>query len=241
VAYRKGPTRRASGPARNRRNSAWTASAPQRRALGPSVKTLEHQPLRVYKTFSCLTRMPLPTRPSRVQSAARTVAVGVVAGLAASWVKASSEPLSRHCSNGSCRPDTSAKDFVGADPTGQLERMRHAELAARLSRRFRHVELGRRECLKALKAIHSGLGAGLGVGYVVAARRWPATTLGVGAPVAKALQARSTRRARAWQSPAGPARLALFDGERDKQRRSLSDGAGHVDCSSERVDAVGDA
>ena len=40
---------------------------------------------------------------------------------------------------------------------------------------------------------------------------------------------------------AGRARLALFDGQRDKQRRSLPDGARYFDRPAERVDTVSEA
>jgi uncharacterized membrane protein YagU involved in acid resistance len=106
-------------------------------------------------------------------------AKGVIAGLVASWVKALTEPRLQALAERILPPSLSQKQDVGADPSGHPENMPPAVLLDRAT-----VALGHRltvsQRLRAQQVIHYGMGAGLGVAYNAAARRWPAASLGRG-------------------------------------------------------------
>lgn len=105
---------------------------------------------------------------------------GVIAGLAASWVKALTEPRLQALAEAILPPSPSQKQDVGADPSGHPENMPPAAVVDRAS-----IALGHRltvaQRLRAQNVIHYGMGAGLGVAYSAAVRRWPAASLGRGA------------------------------------------------------------
>ena len=107
-------------------------------------------------------------------------AKGVIAGLVASWVKALTEPRLQAVAEAILPPSPSQKQDVGADPSGHPENMPPAVLVDRAT-----LALGRRltvpQRLRAQQMIHYGTGAGLGVAYGAAARRWPGAARGGGA------------------------------------------------------------
>jgi putative membrane protein len=106
-------------------------------------------------------------------------AKGVIAGLVASWVKALTERRLQVLAERILPPSPSQKQDVGADPSGHPENMPPAVLVDRAT-----VALGHRltvpQRLRVQNVIHYGTGAGLGVAYNAAARRWPAASLGRG-------------------------------------------------------------
>jgi putative membrane protein len=106
-------------------------------------------------------------------------AKGVIAGLVASWVKALTEPRLQALAEAVLPPSPIQKQDVGADPSGHPENMPPAVLVDRAS-----LALGRRltvpQRLRAQHVIHYGMGAGLGLAYDAAARRWSAASLGRG-------------------------------------------------------------
>jgi uncharacterized membrane protein YagU involved in acid resistance len=106
-------------------------------------------------------------------------AEGVIAGLAASWVKALTEPRLQALAEALLPPSPSQKEDVGADPSGHPENMPPAVLVDHAT-----VALGRRltvsQRLRAQHLIHYGMGAALGLAYNAAVRRWPAASLGRG-------------------------------------------------------------
>ena len=106
-------------------------------------------------------------------------AKGVIAGLVASWVKALTEPRLQALAEAILPPSSSEKEDVGADPSGHPENMPPAVLVDRVT-----VALGRRltvpQRLRAQQVIHYGTGAGVGLAYDAAARRWSAASLGRG-------------------------------------------------------------
>jgi len=106
-------------------------------------------------------------------------AQGVIAGLAASWVKAFSEAQLQTAAERILPPSAAQKQEVGADPAGRPENMPPAVLVGRLAAALGHpLTDGQR--LRAQQAIHYGFGAGLGVAYSVAATRWRGATRGRG-------------------------------------------------------------
>ena len=100
-------------------------------------------------------------------------AKGVTAGLAASWVKALTEPRLQALAEAILPPSPSQKQDVGADPSGHPENMPPAVLVDRVTLAVGH-RLTVAQRLRAQNVIHYGTGAGLGVAYSAAARRWPA-------------------------------------------------------------------
>jgi uncharacterized membrane protein YagU involved in acid resistance len=107
-------------------------------------------------------------------------AKGVIAGLVASWVKALTEPRLQALAEAILPPSPTQKQDVGADPSGHPENMPPAVLVERAT-----VALGRPltvpQRLRAQHVIHYGMGAGLGLAYDAAARRWPVASLRRGA------------------------------------------------------------
>jgi uncharacterized membrane protein YagU involved in acid resistance len=98
-------------------------------------------------------------------------AIGVIAGVVASWVKALTEPRLQALAEAILPPSPSQKQEVGADPRGHPENMPPAVLVDRAT-----VALGHRltvpQRLRAQQLIHYGTGAALGVAYSAAADRW---------------------------------------------------------------------
>jgi putative membrane protein len=104
---------------------------------------------------------------------------GVIAGLVASWVKALTEPRLQALAEAILPPSPSQKQDVGADPSGHPENMPPAVLVDRATGALDH-RLTVPQRLRAQQVIHYGMGAGLGLAYDAAARRWPAASSGRG-------------------------------------------------------------
>ncbi len=120
------------------------------------------------------------TRPNARRPVA--VAVGVVAGATASWVKSVSEPPLQRLGERLFPPTLDQKALLGADVTGRPERMPPAVLIRRLSRWTggRGIDEGRSTEL--MPAIHYGFGMGFGVAYSLLGQRRPEATMAVGVP-----------------------------------------------------------
>jgi uncharacterized membrane protein YagU involved in acid resistance len=116
-------------------------------------------------------------------------AQGTIAGLGASWIKALTEPRLQSVAERIVPPSPAQKREVGADPTGRPENMPPAFLANRTAVALGHGELTTRQRLRAQETIHYGFGAGLGIAYSAAARRWPVASAGRGALAGLALYA----------------------------------------------------
>lgn len=108
-------------------------------------------------------------------------AQGVIAGLAAAWVKALSEPRLQAAAERILPPSPAQKQQVGADPTGRPDNMPPAVLVGRAAMALGHGELTAHQRVNAQEVIHYAFGAALGVGYRAAASRWPAASRGRGA------------------------------------------------------------
>ncbi len=118
-------------------------------------------------------------------------ATGVIVGLAASWIKALSEPALQSVAERILPPSPEQKLEVGADISGHPENMPPAVLAARAVRAIDHDDLSAQQRIRVQLAIHYGFGAGLGVAYCAAAHRWPETRLGRGSLAGLAIYAGS--------------------------------------------------
>ena len=117
----------------------------------------------------------------------KTVAGGVGVGIAASWVKAFSEPRLQELFERLVQPTAAEKELVGADISGHPERMPPAEVADRLVRQVRGHGLSRQQRVSVLKPVHYTFGAVLGVAYVWAARRSPTVARQLGVPAGLAI------------------------------------------------------
>jgi uncharacterized membrane protein YagU involved in acid resistance len=116
-------------------------------------------------------------------------AQGTIAGLGASWIKALTEPRLQSVAERILPPSPAQKREVGADPAGRPENMPPAVLANRISVALGLGELTAHQRLRAQETIHYGFGAGLGIAYSAAARRWPVASAGRGALAGLALYA----------------------------------------------------
>ena len=113
---------------------------------------------------------------------------GVIAGLAASWIKALTEPRLQTVTERILPPAPSQKLDVGADPSGHPENMPPAVLVDRVTNALGH-RLTVAQRLRVQNLIHYSMGAGLGVAYTAAARRWPAARTGRGSLAGLAIYA----------------------------------------------------
>jgi putative membrane protein len=123
-----------------------------------------------------------PGRRIAKTSIGKTVTIGTAVGIAASWVKALSEPRLQVLFERLVRPTAAEKELVGADISGHPDRMPPADVADRLAERFRGHGLSRQQRVSVLNPVHYTFGAALGVAYVGAARRWPSVTRELGVP-----------------------------------------------------------
>ncbi len=121
-------------------------------------------------------------RRSETIAIGRTLTIGAAVGIAASGVKAVSEPRLQQLFERLVRPTAAEKELVGADVSGHPERMPPAEVADRIARRVKGHGLSRQQRVSVLNPVHYTFGAALGVAYVMAARRWPAATRDLGVP-----------------------------------------------------------
>jgi putative membrane protein len=119
----------------------------------------------------------------------RRQAQGVIVGLAASWVKAQSEPPLQAAAERILPPSPAQKQEVGTDPTGRPENMPPAVVADRVVRSLGHCGLTAPQRVRAQNVMHYGFGAGLGLAYNVATSRWPAASRGRGALAGLAIYA----------------------------------------------------
>jgi putative membrane protein len=115
----------------------------------------------------------------------------ILVGLGASWIKALTEPRLQSVAERILPPSAAQKQEVGADPAGRPENMPPAVLANRAAVALGHGELSVDQRLRVQEAIHYGFGAGLGVAYSAAARRWRVVTRGGGALAGLAIYAGS--------------------------------------------------
>jgi uncharacterized membrane protein YagU involved in acid resistance len=106
---------------------------------------------------------------------------GIIVGLGASWIKALTEPRLQSVAERILPPSPAEKQEVGADPGGRPANMPPAVLANRTAVALGHGGLTARQRLRAQDAIHYGFGAGVGVAYSVAAKRWRVVSRGRGA------------------------------------------------------------
>ena len=120
-------------------------------------------------------------------STSATAAVGVAAGLGASWIKVLVEAPMQRAGEKVFPPHPGQKDAVGADPGGHPERMPPAHIAGGAWLRLTGEQLGREELLKVQTVIHYTFGAAVGAAYALLARRFPAVTGGGGAPAGAVL------------------------------------------------------
>jgi uncharacterized membrane protein YagU involved in acid resistance len=125
-------------------------------------------------------------RPNELNMAC---AQGVVAGVAASWVKVLTEPPLQAAAEEILPPTPSQKQEVGADPTGRPDHMPPAVIAERVAVALRHRGLSTPQRLRVQRVIHYGFGAGLGVAYTAAANRWNGASRGRGALAGLAIYA----------------------------------------------------
>ena len=116
-------------------------------------------------------------------------ACGAIVGVAASWVKALTEPPLQAAAERLLPPSPAEKLEVGADPTGHPENMPPAVLADRAVMALYRHGLSGPERLRVQRVIHYGTGAGLGVAYWAVATRWPAARRGRGALAGLAIYA----------------------------------------------------
>jgi putative membrane protein len=105
---------------------------------------------------------------------------GVIGGLVASWVKALTEPRLQTVAERILPPTAAQKEEVGADPGGRPENMPPAVLANRVAVAVGYGGLTVPQRIRLQQVLHYSTGAGLGVGYSAAAKRWPVATSGRG-------------------------------------------------------------
>jgi putative membrane protein len=105
---------------------------------------------------------------------------GVVAGVLASWVKAISEPRLQVVAERLVPPSAAQKQEVGADPGGHPENLPPAVVVGRVAMAFGHEGVTDEKRVRVQRVIHYSFGAGLGVAYTAAAKRWTAVSRGAG-------------------------------------------------------------
>jgi putative membrane protein len=128
-----------------------------------------------------------PARRFTSTSSVNTVVIGSAVGIAASWVKALSEPRLQALFERLVRPTAGEKELVGADISGHPERMPPAEVADRLARRVCGHGLSQQQRVSVLNPVHYTFGVALGMAYVEAARRWPTVACDLGVPAGLAI------------------------------------------------------
>ncbi|HUA45780.1 MAG TPA: DUF1440 domain-containing protein [Solirubrobacteraceae bacterium] len=114
---------------------------------------------------------------------------GVIAGVLASWVKAFSEPRLQVVAERLLPPSAAQKLEVGADPGGHPENMPPAVIVGRVASALGRPGLTAAERVRAQRIIHYSFGAGLGVAYTAAAKRWAGVSGGGGALAGLAIYA----------------------------------------------------
>ena len=108
-------------------------------------------------------------------------AQGFIVGLGASWIKALTKPRHQSVAERIPPPSPAQKQEVGADPAGRPENMPPAVLVDRTAVALGpHGGLTARQRLRVQEPTHYGFGAGLGVAYPVAAKRWRVVSRGRG-------------------------------------------------------------
>ncbi len=127
-----------------------------------------------------------PERSSRDQG---TRAAGLLSGLAASWLKAFSEPRLQTVAESILPPSSAQKQEVGADPSGHPQNMPPAVIVGRAASALGYTGLTDEQRVRAQRLIHYTLGAGLGVAYGGVAARWRGATRGAGTVAGLAIYA----------------------------------------------------
>jgi putative membrane protein len=116
-------------------------------------------------------------------------AAGVLSGLAASWVKAFSEPRLQTLAESILPPSPAQKQEVGADPSGHPQNMPPAVIVGRAAAAVGYSGLTDEQRVRAQRVIHYTLGAGLGLAYTSVAGRWRAAARGAGTVAGLAIYA----------------------------------------------------
>ena len=103
-----------------------------------------------------------------------------LAGLAAAWVKAVSEPPLQRLAERLLPPSPASKRQVGADPAGHPENLPPAVVIARLAAALGAPVPAAAKRVAAQRVVHYVFGTGLGVGYAMAARHRRESSAGRG-------------------------------------------------------------
>ncbi|MFD1824866.1 DUF1440 domain-containing protein [Mumia zhuanghuii] len=119
----------------------------------------------------------------------RGAAVGALASLPASYVKAVTEPALQRAAEQVVPPQVWQKRLVGTDPSGHPENMPPAVVAAEVAELRDGTVLDTAQKVRASTAIHYVFGAVAGAAYGALAARFPGVTRGGGAPAGIALYA----------------------------------------------------
>ncbi len=119
----------------------------------------------------------------------RGAAVGALASLPASYVKAVTEPALQRAAEQVVPPQVWQKRLVGTDPSGHPENMPPAVVAAEVAELRDGTVLDTAQKVRASTAIHYVFGAVAGAAYGALAARFPGVTSGGGAPAGIALYA----------------------------------------------------
>ena len=129
------------------------------------------------------------TRPEGRLGGRAPWAEDVLSGLVASWVKAFSEPRLQAVAESILPPSPAQKLEVGADPSGHPQNLPPAVIVGRAASALGHTRLTDAQRVSAQRVIHYAFGAGLGVAYSGAARRWPVAARGGGTVAGLAIYA----------------------------------------------------
>lgn len=119
----------------------------------------------------------------------RALTAAVLTGLLASWVKAFSEPRLQTVAEAIVRPSPAQKLEVGVDPGGHPQNLPPAVIVGEVASSLAHAQLTDEQRVRVQRVIHYAFGAGLGVVYGSAARRWPPVTRGAGTVAGLAIYA----------------------------------------------------
>ncbi|MXV38050.1 DUF1440 domain-containing protein [Flavobacteriaceae bacterium Ap0902] len=97
----------------------------------------------------------------------KSIAVGVIGGVIASWIKAKVEPSLQRFGEEVYPPSKKQLALKGADVTNQPENMPPSVLAEKVYHQFTGKELTKEQKIESLPYIHYGMGMFIGVAYVL--------------------------------------------------------------------------
>ncbi|WP_298806724.1 DUF1440 domain-containing protein [uncultured Pseudokineococcus sp.] len=117
----------------------------------------------------------------------RTLALGVVAGGAATYAKTRAEGALQPLAERALPPSPAAERRSGADPADHPDRMPPAELVDAALRRTTGEGAGEQQRTQGSQALHWGMGLGAGVLYTALSQRIPSVRAGLGAVFGLAL------------------------------------------------------